>query len=149
MIVDKIENSSLYLTLHHRFEKAFEFLRKTDFSLLEPSKYELDGEDLFAIVNKHKTQDFPEPKLEAHKKYIDIHYMHSGTENIAISTLIDQSPIQEYDPIDDFHLFLDETYNIQLKNRMFAILFPDDLHLPGIRFKKTQKVIKVVIKVKI
>ena len=31
-----IENSSLYLTLRHRFEKVFEFLRNTDFSLLNP-----------------------------------------------------------------------------------------------------------------
>ena len=114
MIIDKIENSGLYLALHHRFEKAFEFLRKTDFSTLEPGKYELDGEDLFAI-----------------------------------STLLEQTPIQEYDPIDDFHLFLDETYEIHLKKQMFAIMFPDDLHLPGLRSKKTQEVIKVVIKVKI
>ena len=47
MVLDSLNNSSKYEGLHHAFKKAFDFIKSTDFSKLEPGKIELDGKDLF------------------------------------------------------------------------------------------------------
>ena len=41
MILDSLENSQQYYALHPIFEKAFNFIRHTDFTQLEEGKIEL------------------------------------------------------------------------------------------------------------
>ena len=57
MIIDKIENSEIYERLHLRFAKAFAFICKTDFSKLDDGKYEIENDDIFAIVQEYNTKD--------------------------------------------------------------------------------------------
>ncbi|MBR2624354.1 MAG: YhcH/YjgK/YiaL family protein, partial [Paludibacteraceae bacterium] len=38
MILDALENSALYESLNPRFKAAFDYVKKTDFSKLEPGK---------------------------------------------------------------------------------------------------------------
>ena len=45
-------------------------------------------------------------------------------------------------------LFKESSDLITLKKGMFAIFFPDDIHLPEIKSGKISKVKKVVVKVK-
>ncbi|HAF27831.1 MAG TPA: YhcH/YjgK/YiaL family protein [Bacteroidales bacterium] len=147
MVLDKIENSGLYKSLHPRFDKAFEYIQKTDFSLLDDGKYEIEGENIFALVQEYNTKDAKDAKPEAHKKYIDIQYIHSGTELIGVATLKNQV-IVVTDPEKDITFFDGETSLVKLEAGMFAIFFPGDLHMPGILETQPAKVKKVVIKVK-
>lgn len=148
MIIDKIENSELYESLHPRFAKAFAFICKTDFSKLGDGKYEIENDDIFAIVQEYNTKDKKEAKLEAHRKYIDIQYIHSGVELIGVATLHNQIPITN-DPENDIAFYQGEASFIKLKAGMFAIFFPDDLHMPGIKLTQSAKVKKVVVKVRV
>ena len=50
MIFDTLANADRYVTLHALFPLAFEFLRNTGLNALEPGRYPIQGEDLFAIV---------------------------------------------------------------------------------------------------
>ena len=104
MIIDKIENSELYKSLHPRFDKAFEFIYKTDFSQLADGKYEIENDDIFAMVQEYNTKDKTEAKLEAHQKYIDIQYIHSGVELIGVAAFKDQVPISN-DPKKDIAFY--------------------------------------------
>lgn len=68
MIIDKLANAHLYFGLGERINKALTYIKETDFSKMELGKYEIDGDNIFALVNEYKTKDQNEGKLEAHKK---------------------------------------------------------------------------------
>ena len=148
MIIDKIENSELYESLHPRFAKAFAFIQKTDFSKLEDGKYEIENNDIFVIVQEYNTKDKKEAKLEAHRKYIDIQYIHSGVELIGVAAFKDQISITD-DTEKDLAFYDGEASFIKLEAGMFAIFFPDDMHMPGIKLTQSAKVKKVVVKVRV
>jgi len=147
MIFDKIENTSLYQNLHPGFTKAFDYLRNTDFSKLEDGKYKIDGDDIFALVQQYETRDSANAKLETHYQYIDIQYIHVGTELIGVSPLYNQLPSKK-DHKKDIAFYEGDASFIRLTAGMFAIFFPDDMHMPGIKTKESEIVKKVVIKVK-
>lgn len=148
MIIDKIQKSLLYENLHPGFAKAFDFIRKTDFSKLVDGKYEIDGDNIFALVQEYKTKDKVKAKLEGHRKYIDIQYLHSGVELIAYANLENQIVISD-DEEKDLAFYEGDGSFIKLESQMFAIFFPQDLHMPGIKLTNANKVKKIVIKVKV
>ena len=149
MVIDKLENANLFFGLNERINRAICYLQSTDFTQLDVGRYEIDGKFIYANVYEHETKNSKDGLLEAHKKYVDIHYVINGSEQIGVAILEDQTPIKEYDEIDDFTLYkVDYCLNL-LKAGMFAIFFPDDLHMPGIKSDKFNKVKKIVVKVKI
>lgn len=148
MIIDDIKNAGFYENVHPDFAKAFEFILTSDFSKLEDGKYEIKGDDIFAIVQQYKTKDKEEAILEAHKKYIDIQYISSGVELIGVSMLDKQTPVVS-ESEKDLAFYEGESSFIKLKKGMFAIFFPHDLHMPGIKQDQSIAVKKVVLKVKV
>jgi len=132
-----------------KIEKAFEYLKQTDFSKLEAGKYVVDGDNLFAMVQEYDTKNDADCKLEAHKKYIDVQYVVSGEELIGVRPLINQTPSKEYDAENDYALYDDTCSFIKVSPTQFAVLFPQDLHKPGIKINTSAKVKKVVMKVRV
>ena len=55
MIFDTLENIKNYEGLG-RVYTALEFLAKTDFSQMELGRYELDGDNIFYMVQKNRSQ---------------------------------------------------------------------------------------------
>lgn len=148
MIIDLLSNAHLYYNQGPLFRKAFEYLAHTDFSKVEKGKYELDEQNLFAIVNEYDTESPDNEQMESHKKYIDIQYIVSGVERIGHDFLKAQTPSKAYDTEKDFMLFGEKpTFFSVLQQGMFAIFFPHDLHMPNIMIDKAAPVKKVVIKV--
>lgn len=62
MVIDKIENSKLYECLSERITKAFAFINETDLSSIALGKYEIDKDDIFALVQEYETKDKSECK---------------------------------------------------------------------------------------
>ncbi|UCH13774.1 MAG: YhcH/YjgK/YiaL family protein [Bacteroidales bacterium] len=149
MIIDRIENSGLYLNLGNRIARAFNYINSTDFSKTEPGKYEIDSDNIFAVVNEYETKDIKDCALEAHRKYIDIQYMYSGAELIGVAPLVNQTPVKEYSEEKDCVFFNEETSLVKMTGGMFAIFFPGDLHMPGVKADGPSKVKKIVVKVRI
>lgn len=52
MILDLLANANRYTTLHPLFPHAFEFLTSTNLRTLAPGRYPIEGERLFAIVER-------------------------------------------------------------------------------------------------
>lgn len=148
MILDNIKNSALYENIHPRFIKAFEYLHHTNFTETPNGTYHIDGENIFAIVQEYYTKDKSTAKLEAHKKYIDIQFMYSGTELMGVNLLENQIPVIN-DPEKDLAFYDDKASFVKLEQEMFAIFFPHDLHMPGIQILQPENVKKIVIKVKV
>ena len=148
MIIDKLSNTHLYSGLGERINKAFAYLKQTDFSKMELGKYEIDGDNIFALVNEYNTKDESEGKLEAHKKYIDVQFVAKGSELMGFAPLENQKVLDDYNQQNDITFFTGEKSFTQVDEGMFAIFFPTDVHLPGIKVNEKSYVRKVVIKVK-
>ena len=149
MILDNIKNYKKYEALNRSFEKAFQFLKREDLGSLATGKYEIHGENVFAMVQEYETKDLDNAKYEAHKKYIDIQYLVKGTENIGYSPIDKLEVSSPYSEESDFMLLTGEPRLILLNEGEFFILFPEDAHMPGISVREKSKVKKVVVKVSV
>lgn len=147
MVLDTINNAHRYYGLGPRFVRAFEYLASTDFHALEKGKYEIEGDELFAIVNEYDTVDPSGEQMESHKKYIDIQYIVKGAELIGHDFLRQQIPSKAYSETEDYMLFAEKpAFFTRLDQHHFAIFFPTDLHMPNLRIDQPAAVKKVVIK---
>lgn len=148
MVIDHISRAAIYYPLHPGIEMALRYIQTTDFSKLENGKYEIAGEQVFAIVQSYDTKDPSTEKLEAHKKYIDVQYVVSAQEKMGHALLKAQVPSREYQPDDDFMLFYEAPDFFSLVTEgMFTIFYPSDLHMPCILHQQSTLVKKVVVKV--
>lgn len=82
MILDKLINAERYCILHPGLEEAFKFLRRADLADLPDARYEIDGERVYATIFDGLGKGRKAVKLEAHRKYIDIHYAIAGFDEI-------------------------------------------------------------------
>jgi YhcH/YjgK/YiaL family protein len=148
MIVDKLENASLYFGLGERITAGLRYLKENDCTRLPPGKQTIRGEQIFALVQDNTTKPRTEGKWEAHKKYIDIQFVASGDEEMGyanVNTLKVQKP---YDEIDDYALFEGLGSFVLVPPGSFAIFFPEDGHMPGVAVNgKSSAVRKIVVKV--
>ncbi len=150
MIFDNINNCSKYSIINTNFDKAFQFLNREDLNSLAPGKYEIQGNDIYALVQEYETKDLSaDSKYEAHRKYIDIQYMVEGTENMGYSQIDKLDVFSPYDEEKDFIMLIGEPRLILYNTNEFFVFFPEDAHMPGVSHGKKGKVRKVVVKVNI
>jgi len=147
MILDTIENSDRYTSLHKGFVKAFEFLKRTNLKELPTGTYEIDSNLIYAMISIEQGRSIDKAKLEIHERYIDIQFIISGTDTMgwkAKKSCISSSG--DYNQNNDVQFFEDTPASfIAVRSNSFAIFFPEDAHMPLISDKKLHK---VVIKVK-
>jgi len=147
MIVDTLDRSEQYVTLHPRFKAAFDFLKTTDLLALPEGRFEIDGSNLFALTQGYQTKPVADGKLEAHRKYIDIQVVVSGEEYIGYAPLSGQAPVDPFNTEKDIGFYHGDANLIKLIAGMFAIFYPTDAHLPCRQIQGPCAVKKIVIKV--
>jgi len=147
MILDSLNNSELYLSIHPHFKQAFNFLRNSNLLELPLGKTELDGENLFFNVVEIIGKTSEEAKMETHKKYIDIQIPISTSEKIGwISGNKLTQPIESYNVDKDVAFFADKASNlINVQLGEFVVFFPQDGHQPGIVEGQIKKIIIKVL----
>jgi YhcH/YjgK/YiaL family protein len=150
MILDYLDRAARYEGLGAPFQRAFAWLRDTDLAPLTTGRHDIDGDRIFAMVNEYDTVDPSGEKMEAHRAHIDLQYMVRGTELVGHDLLRTQEPSKAYDPEKDFMLF-DEppAFFSRFQEGMFAIFYPEDLHMPNLQADGPGWVKKVVVKIKI
>lgn len=147
MVVDKLTNASLYAPAGSRIAKAFEFLRRSDLATLADGRYEIDGANVFALVQSYETKSREVGKWEAHRKYIDVQYVASGDECMGYANLADLKISKEYDAKDDYLLAEGSGDFVRVRPGMFTIFHPQDAHMPCTSVQNPSRVKKVVVKV--
>lgn len=148
MILDKIENANLYKSVHPGIKKALDYIESANFSEMSMGRHDIEGDSLFVILKEYQTKKIDGYLLESHRKYIDVQYIVEGTEHMGVTMHTGQRPIKDYDAKEDYMLF-DEPYDLITVNKgMFAIFFPDDIHMPDMTTDEPSNVIKAVFKVK-
>lgn len=150
MIADKIENCETYYGVHPRMKEAFAFLRKCLKEPPAPGRYELAGENLYAVVFCYSPEEKEAPRLETHDWYIDIQCMVSGSEFQWYQARKDASALSAYDAKADitFYEFTRTGSRLWLKEGMFAAYFPHDAHLPGMCDGSEKECVRIVVKIK-
>jgi len=146
MILDSILNAGLYLSIHPRLKKAFDFLISTDLLTLPLGKIELDGSNLIVNVVEIEGKTPEVARLETHKLYIDIQIPLTTTETMGWKAGNELKVItQPYNSEKDITFFADTATNfVKVQPDEFVIFFPEDGHQPGI-FNGLHK--KIIVKV--
>ncbi len=85
--------------------------------------------------------------MEAHRKYIDIHYLLEGSENIEITNVETLTITKDYDEQTDALLGTAKGKPYLLEKGQFMVVFPEEAHLPGIKVNDCAEVKKAVVKV--
>lgn len=146
MISDILQNALSY-NLNRRLNKALKWLITTDLTELKADGCQIEKNKIFVVIKEYQTKQLAECKWEAHKKFIDIQLLLSGSEQIAYADINDLE-IGEYIEEKDFLALKGKGKLLTLTPGMFAIFWPQDGHMPGIAINDSpEKVKKLVIKV--
>jgi YhcH/YjgK/YiaL family protein len=149
--INRKEFAVSYFKNRERWDKAFAFMKDSDLKSLELKRYDIDGDNLYAPVSEYWSKTEETAKFEAHKKYIDIQYVISGTEQMSVAPLSALGEVTvPYDEAKDvgFMTVTDARHFVATPEKVF-IFFPSDIHRPGLRLGDSTLVRKIVVKVKV
>lgn len=147
---DNLNNAKLYYNISKNIEIGLKYLENTDFSAIEDGKYEIDGNNVYALVQSYHSKPLEQGKFEAHRKYIDIQYIYSGQELMGFADLSEFDEATEYDEAKDI-IFLSPKVDckqefVTLNAGCFVIFEPQDAHMPSLAVDCPNFVKKIVIK---
>jgi len=131
------------------FEAAFAFLDKKSLAEVPVGKHAIEGEEVYALVQKLPSRAAETAQFESHRKYIDVHYVVSGQETSGFSPAEDLKLAVPYDESKDVMLYeVPQRYTkIEVKPGHFVIYHPGQAHLPNTHLQGPHDLHKVVIKV--
>jgi biofilm protein TabA len=136
-----------------RMNLAVNFLINEDLGKLSPGRIAIEGDNVYVRIMEYETIPFEEVKFEAHKKYLDIHYVVSGKEAIWCTDTENIIQTDAYNSEKDvFHglpKYPDELSKIVLSNGELAITYPSDAHAPKGLVGSSTMIKKIVVKVAI
>jgi YhcH/YjgK/YiaL family protein len=150
MIADIIKNRQTYAAISPRINTALDYISKTDFSAMEPGRIELDGTNLFVLIQAYDSIPKEQGKWECHRNYIDIQYIADGVEQIGVNNIGKMHVITPYNPDKDIEILGGDGDYVTLSKGSYGIFFPEDAHQPKIAPGNTPgPVKKIVVKIKI
>jgi YhcH/YjgK/YiaL family protein len=148
MVVDQLRHASQYYGMGSGLQRALRYLQTTDLAALAPGRYELDGQALFALVQEYEGKPKEQGAWEAHRQYLDVQYVVSGAELFGFAPT-DRLAAGPYDAERDFLKLEGEGDYFALRAGSFAILGPQDAHMPSLALGRPAPVKKVVVKVRV
>ena len=149
MIIASMQDSVLYEGMGARLAAGLAYLRNRRFAGLPNGKHEIEGIDLYAVISEYNTKPQADGIWEAHRRYVDIQYLVSGEELVGYAPLDRLTVSKPYDPIGDCVFFKGAGDFLSLRVGFFAVLWPQDAHMPGITVSQPAAVKKVVMKVRV
>lgn len=130
-------------------QRALTYVTTTDVASLAPADYPIEGDKMFAKVFDNTSKPVSETHPELHKKYIDVQFFVNGGELMGIYPKKKEYEIVEVNEDQDVYFLGDvegEQF-LRMEPGDFIILFPNDVHRPGVAEKEPQTYRKVVVKV--
>lgn len=152
MIVDKLVNLEQYVHLHPNFKTALEYIKNNDLSQLEVGKYEIDGKEVYLMREDYEPRPLEKCYFEGHQNYADIQIVLSGFEYMGYHNIQKEgiTITDAYNPEKDVEKYQIKNFTkVYLNDQMFAIVLPQDLHMPKLATEKQSFVKKAVFKIKL
>ena len=150
MIYDTFEKIDLYYDNANPLHMVLSYAAAFDKSKAD-GRYEIDSDNIYAIVMTYGTKDPDELKFESHKKYIDVQLMLEGQEFLDVALDENLDFHTSYSEQDDAALFRSPQHytSVLLRPGNFTVLYPHDIHRPSRKIEKENQVRKMVIKVRV
>lgn len=149
MLFDRLDSWTSY-PLGTAWEKAFAFLHALPTNIPD-GEHPIDGPGLFARVATYQTKTRDAALLEAHRAFIDIQYLISGSEEIRVFPTPGLTVKTPYDSANDVEFYVpgaSAPARLHLEPGTFAVFFPQDAHQTQIApAGESGTVRKVVIKI--
>ncbi len=147
MIVDLLDNDAVYAASGDSLRRAFDFLAAADFPAMASGRHDIDGERVFALVQRYETKPGDTCVWEAHRRYIDVQFLAQGIETVGYAPIGTLRTTKPYTAEGDCELFAGAGDHLTLRAGMFAVFFPADAHMPCMTAGSPTQVLKVVVKV--
>ncbi len=101
MIVTDLEHATGQIALTPPMKRSLAFLQQARGRELELGRIEIDRNRVYALVQAYETAITNTPRFEAHRRYIDVHYIVSGVEGVGLApTQLLRSPTAYDEPGD-------------------------------------------------
>jgi len=152
MITSTLSQLFWYKAINPNFANGIDYILSTNLAALETGRHDIDGDNVFAIVNEYTTRPVEECDPESHRDYADIQIMITGVERFGYAPLAATAPTTPYDEEKDVALYTlpaDEISYIKLSPGQFIIFFPTDIHQPEVFHLQPELVKKLVLKISI
>jgi len=131
-----------------RLEVAFRFLQRTDLKTLAAGKHVIDAK-AYALVDKSPSNPPEKSEFEAHRKYIDVHYVLSGQAMTGFAPVEKLTVTKPYDEKTDAASYaVPKSFSkLKMLPGKFAVFFPGGGHMPWCHLDGPHDVHRVVVKV--
>ena len=130
--------------------RAVEAVRQNDASRLAAGRHDIDGSQMFFLVQEMATKAVADTRPEAHHLYADVQIVLKGRERYGIApadpTLVAVEDRLKDDDIAFYPAPANESF-VDLDAGMFAVFFPGEFHRPCCAIGQPASVRKAVIKV--
>ena len=149
MIFGNIQYLDEYPFLEKTVQDCFAYAKTQDLGTFEPGCHEIDGKRLFVNIAQYTTTDASNRFWEAHRKYLDLHLMLRGEEQIDLNFTANMKQ-QAYQEQDDF-LPLDGEKNssVILQEGDFLICVPHDAHRTAVQTAEPSAIKKAIFKIQL
>ena len=130
--------------------RALEALRGVRLDTMKPGRYEIEGDDLFYLVQDVELRTLEESRAEAHRKYVDIQIPLSTRERYGFAL-----PQPGLAPSDDAFEEKDLAFYptpagesfIDAAPGDYLVFLPGELHRPCVVIEDKETIRKVVVKI--
>lgn len=129
-----------------RLHKAVDYINSHSMENLPNGRTTVD-DDIYINVMEVETKK--ENIFEAHRDYIDIHYMISGEEAIELAPVESMVITDEYNKENDCVLGTSRGERHIIRNGEYCVTLPSEAHSPCLAVTTPQKIRKAVFKVRV
>ena len=148
LITDKIKNSDTYAACNRFFPEIFGKIKT-----LTPDdagkRFVIEEGVAWISVSSSENAPPGDRKFEAHKKFLDIHFVLEGEEKFVYANTDELTPETEYNEAEDYLLLNGDGTKLTLRTGDFCIVYPQDAHIPTLEKLSEGKLVRGVAKIKI
>ena len=147
MILDSLASLPKYAQLNPRFAKVLDFVRRANLDMLPVGRHEIEGDAVYVLVVETDLRKRNDALLEAHRRYIDVQVVLTGTETMGWTPLALCSRVNKpYAEPSDIEFYDDDASAwIPVRPGQMAIFFPQDAHAPLVGDGRVRKLIFKVL----
>jgi len=147
MITDHLANGLCYAAIDARLARAIEYLQRADLAGLADGRHDIDGDAVYALVQRYASKRPDEGRWEAHQRYADVQIVVSGEERMGYGPIA-RFTRGTYDPEKDVEFLTGDADFLRLGPGDFIVLWPGEVHMPGMAVAEPVPVKKIVVKVR-
>lgn len=149
MVFGNIRDLKDFAYLEENVRRCFDYAREHDLLSYEKGSHPIDGDELFVNIVEYETTT-PENRFwEAHRQYLDLHFMLRGPEQIDVN-FIDNMEQKEFVEKDDFlPLGGEPNSHVVLNAGDFLLCYPADAHRTAVQVGNPAVIKKAIFKIRI